>query len=167
MIINENLFYFPINSQIRFDGLYNWKRCNQHLSTTVNTPEWLLISYSMPYKKAVNPKPKKCNHNLANVNGVSLALFRYGDNVYAIQSRCPHAGGPLHLGDIEDIGQGKLTVTCPWHKWKFELNSGALLVPANRHEYLDIFPVKVEPRSGILKVGFHSFHPSVFTSQEF
>ena len=31
---------------------------------------------------------------------------------------CPHAGGELHLGDIEEVA-GRLSVTCPRHRKKF------------------------------------------------
>ena len=44
---------------------------------------------------------------------------------YAIDSSCPHEGGPLDLGDIEDItGAGDLAVICPWHYYDFNLKTG-------------------------------------------
>ncbi|PYP92378.1 MAG: (2Fe-2S)-binding protein [Candidatus Angelobacter sp. Gp1-AA117] len=46
---------------------------------------------------------------IANVNGEICAT----DNV------CPHWGGPLGQGRIED---GKLI--CPWHGWQFDLRTG-------------------------------------------
>ena len=30
-----------------------------------------------------------------------VAIFRHGQSVLATSAKCPHAGGPLHLGDIE------------------------------------------------------------------
>lgn len=32
---------------------------------------------------------------------------------------CPHAGGNLAAGEIQAA-----TVTCPWHEWPFDLDSG-------------------------------------------
>ncbi|XP_075922932.1 uncharacterized protein LOC116941911 isoform X3 [Petromyzon marinus] len=43
---------------------------------------------------------------------------------YAMDSACPHEGGPLELGDIEDLGSGKLALICPWHHFDFCLNTG-------------------------------------------
>ena len=37
--------------------------------------------------------------------------------VYAIDSICYHAGGPLAVGDIEDVN-GHPCVLCPWHHYK-------------------------------------------------
>lgn len=37
------------------------------------------------------------------VNGVELALFRWGGSVFASAARCPHMKGKLEVGDIEDI----------------------------------------------------------------
>ncbi|XP_061409726.1 uncharacterized protein LOC133343838 isoform X3 [Lethenteron reissneri] len=43
---------------------------------------------------------------------------------YAMDSACPHEGGPLELGDIEDLGSGKLALICPWHHFDFCLDTG-------------------------------------------
>ncbi|ODM98067.1 Rieske domain-containing protein [Orchesella cincta] len=37
------------------------------------------------------------------VNDKDIALVSHDNVVYAIQEKCPHIGGPLHLGDIEDV----------------------------------------------------------------
>ena len=38
---------------------------------------------------------------LVEVNNRSLAVFKFGRSLLATEARCPHAGGPLQLGDIE------------------------------------------------------------------
>ena len=49
-----------------------------------------------------------------------VAVFRTaGDEVYAMDDRCPHKGGPLSEG----IVHGR-QVTCPLHNWVFDLASG-------------------------------------------
>ena len=53
------------------------------------------------------------------INGHQLAVFRDGDEIFAIDNRCPHEGYPLASGKLEG---GMLT--CEWHNWKFELCSG-------------------------------------------
>ncbi len=47
------------------------------------------------------------------------------DKVFALDNRCPHEGYPLSQGKTE----GKNCVlTCNWHNWKFDLESGKCLV---------------------------------------
>jgi nitrite reductase/ring-hydroxylating ferredoxin subunit len=50
-----------------------------------------------------------------------LAVFRLAepDRFIVTNNSCPHAGGNLAAGTIEG-GQ----VTCPWHQWQFDLDSG-------------------------------------------
>ncbi|WP_274426413.1 nitrite reductase small subunit NirD [Chelativorans sp. YIM 93263] len=49
-----------------------------------------------------------------------IAVFRTGtDEVYAIEDRCPHQGGPLSQGIVHGA-----QVTCPLHNWVFSLETG-------------------------------------------
>ena len=47
------------------------------------------------------------------------SLVRDGDAIYAVESKCPHAGGPLAKGYIED-GH----IVCPLHRFKYDLKTG-------------------------------------------
>jgi nitrite reductase (NADH) small subunit len=59
---------------------------------------------------------------LVTVNGEDVALYRRGDEIFAIGNQCPHQGGNLCDGDVEgDI------VICPLHGWEFDLRSGACM----------------------------------------
>ncbi len=49
----------------------------------------------------------------------SFALTRYDDRYAILDNTCPHQGGPLGEGSIED---GLLR--CPWHGWGFHPSSG-------------------------------------------
>ena len=49
-----------------------------------------------------------------------IAVFREGDQYYAIDDMCPHMGASLSGGYV-----AKGIVTCPWHAWRFRLNDGA------------------------------------------
>lgn len=57
---------------------------------------------------------------LAHAGSVPVLLFRRGTQIYSISDVCPHAGGPLHEGDVD----GNLCVTCPWHGSRFQLSDG-------------------------------------------
>lgn len=54
-----------------------------------------------------------------SVGGHRLALFRTAAGWYAIDHRCPHAGGPLADGIAADR-----SVICPLHERRFALDSG-------------------------------------------
>ncbi|KAI8822446.1 uncharacterized protein EV422DRAFT_618935 [Fimicolochytrium jonesii] len=41
-----------------------------------------------------------------------------------VEATCPHSGGPLHLGDIEDLGSDDPVIVCPWHSYRFSLVTG-------------------------------------------
>lgn len=51
--------------------------------------------------------------------GEAIALFRVGDEVHAVESTCPHRGGPLAFGELRGA-----TVFCPLHAWAFDVRTG-------------------------------------------
>ena len=54
-----------------------------------------------------------------------IAIFRTSDDeVFALDDRCPHKGGPLSQGLI----YGK-RVACPLHNWQIDLESGQAQAP--------------------------------------
>lgn len=57
------------------------------------------------------------------VNGLATVLARVGGHLHALDSVCPHAGGPLGDGDLDDDA-----VVCPYHGWAFDLRTGACAV---------------------------------------
>ena len=55
------------------------------------------------------------------VGGFQLAVFLDRGSVRVIDNTCPHAGGNLAAGFVEDG-----CAVCPWHYWAFRLDTGAL-----------------------------------------
>ncbi len=55
--------------------------------------------------------------------GARLMLHRRGSQVYALSDICPHAGGPLHEGEVD----ADLCVTCPWHGSRFRISDGGVV----------------------------------------
>jgi nitrite reductase (NADH) small subunit len=51
--------------------------------------------------------------------GLRVAILNDGGTYYALTARCPHAGGDLGHGWIED-GEA----VCPLHRWRFRLKDG-------------------------------------------
>ena len=70
-------------------------------------------------------------------------------------------GGPLHLGDIEEIDD-TVCVKCPWHGWKMDLETGKVVHPAGHDLRSTLtFPVKVKD-SGKLFVGVDGLNERYF-----
>jgi len=73
---------------------------------------------------------------ILEVDGVEIAVFRTGDDFHAVLNYCVHQSGPLCEGSLA----GKMVaeppdftwsyddeprvVTCPWHNWKFDIQTG-------------------------------------------
>src|SRR5712691_8449139 len=49
----------------------------------------------------------------------TICLFADGNEVYAVDNRCPHMGFPLHRGTVCDG-----ILTCHWHHARFDLATG-------------------------------------------
>jgi nitrite reductase (NADH) small subunit len=54
------------------------------------------------------------------VQGRALCVANVGGAIAVLDGTCPHEGGPLGEGIIED---GR--VVCPWHAYAFDVQSGA------------------------------------------
>ena len=62
------------------------------------------------------------------VAGRRIALFRVGDEVFALTDTCSHAEASLSEGEVFDT-----TVECPLHGAAFDLRTGAVLsLPATK-----------------------------------
>jgi nitrite reductase (NADH) small subunit len=71
---------------------------------------------------------------IANIDGV----------IRALDNECPHRGGPLAEGMIEN---GKLI--CPWHAWTFDPATGAT---DSSQERVAVYPVTVEGEEVFVKI---------------
>lgn len=83
---------------------------------------------------------------------LNVAVFRNAeDEVFALEDRCPHKGGPLSQG----IVHGR-NVSCPLHGWNIELHSGCAVAPDQgcAREY----PVKLE--AGRVLLDFTATEPA-------
>ncbi|GKZ12391.1 MULTISPECIES: Rieske (2Fe-2S) protein [Haladaptatus] len=56
---------------------------------------------------------------MVEFDGREIAVFRSGDEFYAVENKCPHQGGPLSDGKVEET-----SVFCPWHGFEFDLTTG-------------------------------------------
>src|SRR4051794_9066828 len=67
----------------------------------------------------------------------TLVLFAEGDEVHAVDNRCPHMGFPLHRGSVADG-----ILTCHWHHARFDLCTGGTF--DQWADELRRFPVEID-----------------------
>jgi nitrite reductase (NADH) small subunit/3-phenylpropionate/trans-cinnamate dioxygenase ferredoxin subunit len=58
---------------------------------------------------------------VVEIGGFELAVFLHEGQVFVMDNTCPHAGGNLAGGFVEEG-----CAVCPWHYWAFRLENGAL-----------------------------------------
>ena len=76
-------------------------------------------------------KPVTCAHK-------TLCMTRFEGKYAALDNKCPHQGGPLGEGSIE---QGWLR--CPWHGWDFHPLTGK--PPGGYDDGVETYPVQEKP----------------------
>lgn len=75
------------------------------------------------------------------IGGFQLAVFLSGGKVHVMDNHCPHAGGNLAGGFVEDG-----CAVCPWHYWPFRLDNGEL--NGNPGVKVRTYPVRLLERTG-------------------
>jgi nitrite reductase (NADH) small subunit len=75
---------------------------------------------------------------VARVEGREVGVVRDPETgtLHGIRNRCPHHGGPLCLGTVQERVEGapgryalagRRILRCPWHGWEFDLDTGVCL----------------------------------------
>lgn len=67
-----------------------------------------------------------------------IAVFRVGDEVFALSNLCRHAFGPLSEGFTDGF-----VVMCPWHGWRYDVRDGS-----TDHPNADVQTYPVVVRAG-------------------
>jgi len=62
----------------------------------------------------------------ARADGVELLLYRSGEEMFALSSRCSHRGAPLQRGKLS-TEDGCTAIVCPWHGSTFCLEDGRIV----------------------------------------
>lgn len=65
-----------------------------------------------------------------------VAVFLHEGKLHVVDDYCPHAGGSLSTGFIENG-----CVVCSWHYWAFDLTTGKLAPTGRAH--VRIYPSRV------------------------
>lgn len=88
------------------------------LKEVVESHRWQCIGDVESFKR------KKCTRLCSEDGEDMVIVYVAPDRFFAMDASCPHAGGPLDLGDIEDI-DGRISIICPWHGYSFRLEDGS------------------------------------------
>ena len=71
------------------------------------------------------------------VEDASLILNRQGTKVTCYRNACTHLEYPIDMGKVDNG-----IITCPFHKFRFELDTGKCLNTPS--DSLESYPVKIE-----------------------
>ena len=63
------------------------------------------------------------SRTVVKLDGKQILLLLSGGAIYACNNRCPHEGFPLSEGTLSE----GCVLTCNWHSWRFDLESGETL----------------------------------------
>jgi len=74
-----------------------------------------------------------------------ICLARDEQGFYAFQNACPHSGGPLSMGRMNDMGE----ISCPWHGYLFNMRTGT--EQKKRCPSLKIYELKIDERGLLIK----------------
>lgn len=58
------------------------------------------------------------------LDGKQIAIAHVKGEFYAFAGECPHQGGPMAEGELEEY-----ILTCPWHNFRFDVRTGRTLDP--------------------------------------
>ena len=83
-----------------------------------------------------------------NAGGKQLCLVSDGRKIYALGSKCPHAGADLSTGWCENQ-----KLICPFHRYSYSLVTGR--GSEGQNDYIDTYPVEI--RADGIYIEIHSF----------
>jgi nitrite reductase (NADH) small subunit len=104
------------------------------------------------YTKVAEVDDIETNRGIAvDVNGIAIAIFNVDGDFYAISNRCSHQNGPMCKAGEEKINADKTwtktrggvnpdecTVSCPWHLWEWDLETGKHEASGDRIATFDV-----------------------------
>jgi nitrite reductase/ring-hydroxylating ferredoxin subunit len=91
----------------------------------------------LTWYKIQNPKiPLEGKSSLLKIGGKKICLSKFKGELYALENKCPHAGGNLAFGKCTENGE----VVCPLHHFRYDLKTGKNT--SGEGLYVDNFPIR-------------------------
>jgi nitrite reductase (NADH) small subunit len=84
---------------------------------------------------------------IVEVEGISIGIFHYHGDWYALRNSCLHRSGPVCTGSLKDG-----ILTCPWHGYQYDVTNGEFLLDSSAK--LEMFPVEIRDGDIYLRVPF-------------
>ena len=97
--------------------------------------EWIKIFSS---QQEARERLAKKRTQLVIIGARRICVAFYDGKFFAVQDSCTHNGESLSGGQINYAGE----IICPWHNYRFELNTGKSCEPSCRD--LITYPVKAD-----------------------
>lgn len=88
------------------------------------------------YRMQDEPAASESAITVHEVNGKQLCFTRYQGQLYAFAQKCPHAGGLMSEGYVDERGN----VVCPLHRYRFNVKNG--YNSSGEGFYLKTYPVE-------------------------
>lgn len=82
---------------------------------------------------------------LIRIDGKKICLVKVGQEYFATQSRCPHAGADLSQGFCKDK-----KLICAIHRYEYDLKTGR--GAPGQNDYIRVYPLEI--RDNGLYIGF-------------
>ncbi len=89
--------------------------------------------------------PEKGESGRVTLDEFDIALFNIDGEVRAIDNECPHQGASLADGWVEDG-----VVSCPWHCWQFDTESGQCISVEDND--VRAYPIRIEDGVAYIEV---------------
>ena len=77
------------------------------------------------------------NIALVEIKGKKICIGKFKEGVFAFAHKCPHAGGFLSEGYIDELGN----IVCPIHRYKYDMKNGRNI--SGEGYYLKNWPVEL------------------------
>ena len=88
------------------------------------------------------------------IGGRPVGVVRTNRGFFAVRNRCPHQAADICAGRVAgtmvpskpfeyDYSEETLVVICPWHRWEFELDTGASFGRVT-NKRLVTYPVEID-----------------------
>ena len=101
------------------------------------------------------------SRRIVQVGKLSIGVLNIDDRYHALLNRCPHHGAPLCEGVVRgtmddsapheySYGRHNRFITCPWHGYEFELETGQPLLDIRLR--VPVFTIAVEHGDVVLYV---------------
>lgn len=115
------------------------------------------MSNNLTWHKVLDNKKELSDERVMTViaGHKELCLSNWKGKLTALDNKCPHQGGPLGEGSIEN---GLLR--CPWHGWDFCPHGGS---SGDFDDGLETFPIKIEGDSVYVGLEAEALHETTVT----